>query len=148
MQSAQARHRNYGCFRRRLWLDRSAGGRILVEATVNRNVVDANMRQAPDVIGTLVWFYLPSRGRYILSLAPRSDLGFVWAGEVRGGTVSLTVDGDTLTLESLAPFAAGYAPYILYVLHDAKWKPTAEAQLGRFQMRSVAPAEITALGRQ
>jgi hypothetical protein len=32
MQSAPARHRNYGCFRRRLWLDRSAGGRIFTEA--------------------------------------------------------------------------------------------------------------------
>ena len=35
MQSAQARHRNYGCFRRRLWLDRSAGRRIFAEAIVN-----------------------------------------------------------------------------------------------------------------
>jgi hypothetical protein len=35
MQSAQARHRNYGCFRRRLWLDRSAGERIFTEAIVN-----------------------------------------------------------------------------------------------------------------
>src|ERR1700683_5323821 len=35
VQSAQARHRNYGCFRRRLWLDRSAGGRIFAEAIVN-----------------------------------------------------------------------------------------------------------------
>jgi hypothetical protein len=35
MQSAPARHRNYGCFRRRLWLDRSAGGRIFTEAIVN-----------------------------------------------------------------------------------------------------------------
>jgi hypothetical protein len=35
MQSAQARHRSYGCIRRRLWLDRSAGGRIFAEAIVN-----------------------------------------------------------------------------------------------------------------
>ena len=35
MQSAQARHRNYGCFRQRLWLDRSAVGRIFAEAIVN-----------------------------------------------------------------------------------------------------------------
>jgi hypothetical protein len=35
MQSAQARDRNYGCSRRRLWLDRSAGGRIFVEAIVD-----------------------------------------------------------------------------------------------------------------
>src|SRR5579863_9323272 len=36
-------------------------------------------RAVEDASGALVWFYLPERGRYILSLAPRPQLGFVKA---------------------------------------------------------------------
>ena len=35
--------------------------------------------------GPLVWFYAPGHGRYVLSLAPRRELKFVKAGDVRGG---------------------------------------------------------------
>ena len=98
--------------------------------------------------GALVWFHQPGRGRYILSLAPRQELGFVKAGEVRAGTISFTVEGETFTLESPAAFAAGHAPYFLYVLHDPGWEPTAQAQRGHFQTGSVSPEEIAQLRRK
>jgi len=54
------------------------------------------------VSGSLVWFYAPGHGRYIFSLTPRPDLGFVQAGEIRGGLATFTVDKDEVLLESPA----------------------------------------------
>ena len=78
----------------------------------------------PSARGAVVWFYLPNRGRYVLSLAPRTDLGFRRAGEVRGSTVRFTAGGDTFTLLTADQVAPGQAPFNLYVLHDPTWKPT------------------------
>jgi hypothetical protein len=105
-------------------------------------------RGAANATGTLVWFHLPNHGRYILSLAPRADLGFVKAGEVRGGAITFTLGDDKFTLESNTPITTGYAPYILYVLHDPDWEPTAQAQRGHFQTGSVSPGEIALLRRK
>src|SRR5262249_2182583 len=80
--------------------------------------------------GALVWIYVPGRGRYVLSLAPRTALGFVKAGEVRGNVVSFTVGQDQLRLHSTSPAVTGETAYVLYVLHDAEWVPTAQDQSG------------------
>ena len=83
--------------------------------------------------GTVVWFYLPNRGRYVLSLVPRPELGFRRAGEVRGSTVRFTFGGETFTLLTADQVAPGQAPFNLYVLHDPAWKPTyANANLDAF----------------
>lgn len=60
--------------------------------------------------GSLVWFYLPGRGRYILSLVPRPNLGFTQAGEVRGGKITFNFERDSFTLECPTPIAPGDAP--------------------------------------
>lgn len=116
--------------------------------TMNGTPQDTASRGAANAAGTLVWFHIPSRGRYILSLAPRPELGFVKAGEVRGGAITFTLGPDTFTLESTTPITTGYAPYILYVLHDPDWEPTAQAQRGHFQTGSVSPGEIALLRRK
>ncbi len=105
-------------------------------------------RAVEDASGALVWFYLPNRGRYILSLAPRPELGFVKAGEVRGGAINFTLSAGTFTLESSTPITSGYAAYVLYVLHDPEWEPTAQAQRGHFQTGSVSPGELALLRRK
>jgi hypothetical protein len=98
--------------------------------------------------GSLVWFYLPDHGRYVLSLAPRPDLDFIQAGEVRGGVITFTVGDDLIKLECQIPVATGDAPYHLYVLHDPDWEPTAQAQKGQFATGSVDPGELAALKRK
>ena len=95
--------------------------------------------------GTLVWFYLPKRGRYILSLVPRPDLGFLKAGELRGGVVTFTDGEDRIVLESPVRIGPGDAPYILYVLHDQAWQPTAQGQGNNLLLGSVSPRELAAL---
>jgi hypothetical protein len=105
-------------------------------------------RATESASGALVWFYLPNRGRYVLSLAPRPELGFVKAGEVRGGSITFTLEGEKFALDSSTPFATGPAAYILYVLRDAEWEPTAQAQRGHFQTGSVSAGEIALLHRK
>lgn len=115
--------------------------------TVNGVVQESTARTA-NASGTLVWFHLPKRGRYVLSLAPRPELGFVRAGEVRGGSITFTLDKDQFLLESPVAIASGSAPYVLYVLHDAEWEPTAMNQGDRVQFGSVAPGEIALLQKK
>jgi hypothetical protein len=105
--------------------------------------------RGPAVVnGSLIWFYLPGRGRYILSLAPRPELDFQKAGEVRGGSIKFTLGGDTVTLECPIEIASGHAPYVLYVSRDPLWEPTAQAQKGQFAIGSVDAGELVELKRQ
>jgi hypothetical protein len=101
-----------------------------------------------SVTGTLVWFYVPGRGRYILSLAARPDLEFKKAGELRGGLIKFALDGDTFTLECPIEIASGHAPYNLYVLRDPLYEPTSQAQKGKFAVGSVGVEELVLLQRR
>jgi hypothetical protein len=73
--------------------------------------------------GAAAWLYLPMHGRFILSLIPRPDLGFVKAGEVRGSTLTFTIGNDTFNLVSASRIAPGQRPFNLYVLHEPDWRP-------------------------
>jgi hypothetical protein len=74
------------------------------------------------VSGSAVWFYIPDRGRYFLSLVPHPEFGFQKAGEIRGSTLTIGGPG-TVTIDCNGRIAPGYAPYNLYVLYDAGWRP-------------------------
>jgi hypothetical protein len=121
--------------------------RIQMRRVVINGTADRNGDVGRNASGSLVWFYAPGHGRYILSLTPRPDLGFVQAGEVRGGLVSFTVDKDDVVLESPAMIAPGDAPYFLYVLHDREWTPTARGQMGQLLLGSVSARELAAIAR-
>jgi hypothetical protein len=73
--------------------------------------------------GAAVYFYLPMRGRFILSLAPHPELGFQKAGEVRGSTLTFTVDNDSYSIISTGRVAPGSGPFNLYVLREPAWSP-------------------------
>jgi len=113
--------------------------------TVNGSSEGSLQRTGNAATGTLVWFYLPKRGRYILSLVPRPELGFAKLGEVRGGAIQFKMDGDAFLVETYQPIAPGSAPYVLYVLHDKDWAPTAVNQSDHLLFGSVSPAELVAL---
>ena len=104
-------------------------------ATLN-GIPQSTAARVSSVTGSLVWFYLPGRGRYILSLVPRPGLDFQRTGEVRGGAIALTLSGDMITLESPVEIATGHAPYNLYVLRDPEWEPTTREQKEHFAVGS------------
>ncbi len=119
----------------------------LPRVTLNGAVQPTAGRPTPSVTGNLVWFYIPGRGRYILSLVARPELEFHKAGEVRGGRITLKLNGDAITLECFSEIATGHAPYNLYVLRDSKWEPTAQAQKGQLAIGSVDAEELAMLKR-
>lgn len=114
--------------------------------TLNRRLQDGLAWRY--VHGSLVWLYFPDHGRYVLSLIPRTNLGFKKAGEVRGGVLTFSLDADTIRLECFTPVAGGDAPYNLYVLHDEDWAPTAEAQKSSLGAGTVGIDELASLKRK
>ena len=121
---------------------RIAQPRVILNQAPQLTSGPAALRQ---VHGALIWLYFPGHGRYILSLVPRGNLGFQRAGEVRGGVLTLAVDGDTIRLECMSAIAAGDAPYHLYVLHEEDWEPTAESQKDWPAAGTVGVEELTAV---
>ena len=80
-----------------------------------------------------------------MSAVPHPELGFVKAGELRGGAAAFTSGDDKVSIESPIPIAPGDAPYVLYVLHDPEWAPTSQAQAASVLAGSVSTLELAAL---
>lgn len=111
--------------------------------SVNGGVDDASTRSLGEISGPAVWFYIPNRGRYVLSLVPHPELGFRKAGEVRGTSLSFAIGADKLVLSSAKPIAPGDAPFNLYVLPDPSWRPKyPNADASAFLMGAAARAEM------
>ena len=95
-----------------------------------------------EVSGLVLWFYLPKRGRFILSLTPHANLGFRRAGEVRGSTLSFTIGSETFKLVANGAIAPTQAAFNLYVLHEPTSKPDyAFADTSAFSMGAADRAE-------
>jgi|SRR5688572_3739112 len=92
--------------------------------TINGKLDPSTAKRFDDVSGGVVWIYTGRRGRYILSLVPRPELGFRRAGEIRGSSLSFIMGNEEFKLSSGARIAPGQAAFNLYVLHDPDWKPT------------------------
>jgi hypothetical protein len=118
---------------------------LLVQPLVSLNRRLQDTVSPPNVHGLLVWLYLPDHGRYVLSLLPRSALGFKKAGEVRGGLISFSVDGDSIRLECPNRIGPGDAAYNLYVLRDKDWEPISEDLKDHPAAGTVSTAELAAL---
>jgi hypothetical protein len=103
-----------------------------------------------DFTGSVLWLYVPYRGRYLLSLQPRADLGFRKAGDIRGSTMRFTDGATTYNLGSAARIAPGQSAFNLYVLLQKDWKPTyPHANLDTFHVGAVDRIEqITFVGNQ
>lgn len=79
-----------------------------------------------DASGTLVWFYLPNHGRFILSLIPRKGYGFQKTGTVQGNKISFTWGGVKYDWISGSPVVtSGNQRWNLWVLHDPDYRPKA-----------------------
>jgi hypothetical protein len=89
-----------------------------------------------SVSGRAVWLYLPQSGRYTLSLLPHQIKGFTKAGEVQGGTLTFTIDNETLELNCSVGIAPGSGPYNLYVRLSPAWQPNDAAQRSNFLLGS------------
>jgi len=87
------------------------------------------------VSGPVAWIYTPSHGRYLLSLAPRSEHGFQLGGEVRGTTIRIEIGGSEIELNCSERITDGGGAYHLYVLHQPAFRPEKGADM-KFRMGS------------
>jgi hypothetical protein len=111
--------------------------------SINGKLESSTARYYGDATGVFVWFYLPGRGRYILSLTPHPELGFRKAGEIRGSSLSFAVASETFSVVSGNRIAPGQASFNLYVLHEPGWHPTYQfADLSAFSIDATNHAEL------
>jgi hypothetical protein len=76
-----------------------------------------------QVRGKIVWIYVPNQGRYLISLAPRTELGLKLEGEVSGTSLKFRAGDDGIRVDSGEKILAGSATYNLYVLSQPRWLP-------------------------
>jgi hypothetical protein len=76
------------------------------------------------VTGTLIWFYMPDHGRFILSLTPRDGYNFQKTGTIQGNKINFTFGGNQYDWVSSSPILpTGSRPWNLWVLHDPEYRP-------------------------
>jgi len=89
------------------------------------------LRQAYSVerpSGSILWFYFPGRGRYILSLATHTGYEFQKAGAIRDNVVSFRWQGDEYEIRSASPILGTGKAWTLYVLHDPAYRPKVDSE--------------------
>ena len=89
-----------------------AGGRVV-----------AGGRAARGVQGALVWFYVPGRGRFILSLVPRDGYDFRKIALIEGNRISFEFKGEPYEWVSGAAVVGGGGTWHAWVLHDPDYLP-------------------------
>jgi hypothetical protein len=84
------------------------------EVSIDGKLVTASQG---GISGQAVWVDLPGHGRFVFSLAPRSDLGMQKAGEIRGTTMTWRIGGHEYAITTDKAIASGSRAYNLYVFH-------------------------------
>ncbi len=89
---------------------------------VNDNLI-ATGKSKTGCAGTLLWIYIPNRGRFIFSLFPREGYSFQRTGTVDGNKIEFTLDGDRYRWLSSSPILREEGAWNLWVLHDRQYSP-------------------------
>lgn len=89
---------------------------------VNGNVVSVG-RSTKGCAGTLLWFYVQDRGRFIFSLVPRAGYEFQKVGIIEDNRIEFTVSGNHYEWLSSSPILQPGGTWNLWVLHDPNYTP-------------------------
>ena len=89
---------------------------------VNGNVVSVG-KSTRGAAGTLLWFYVQDRGRFIVSLVPRAGYGFQKVGVIEDNRIEFTASGSHYEWLSSSPILPGGGTWNLWVLHDPNYTP-------------------------
>ena len=73
--------------------------------------------------GSLLWFYVPERGRFIFSLVPREGYPFHKVGILEGNRIDFIVDGEHYEWLSGEKILPNGGTWNLWVLHDSNYTP-------------------------
>lgn len=73
--------------------------------------------------GSLLWFYVPERGRFIVSLVPREGYEFQKIAVLDGNRIEFTVDGELYEWSSANSILPDGGAWNLWVLRDPDYTP-------------------------
>ncbi len=73
--------------------------------------------------GSLLWFYVPDRGRFIISLSPRDGYSFQKIGMVDGNRIEFTLNGELYEWFSSDTIFPSGGAWNLWVLYDPNYTP-------------------------
>jgi hypothetical protein len=73
--------------------------------------------------GSLLWLYVPGRGRFIFSLVPRDGYEFEKVGVIDGNRIEFVVDGKSYEWLSEIPILSSGGTWNLWVLRDQDYTP-------------------------
>jgi hypothetical protein len=73
--------------------------------------------------GSVLWIYLPDRGRFLLSFVPHAELGFKQAGEGRGNQIKFSWNGETFELKGGERILPADGTWNVYVYQDRGYQP-------------------------
>jgi hypothetical protein len=73
--------------------------------------------------GSLLWFYVPGRGRFIVSLVPRDGYSFEKIGVLDENRIEFSAGGEHYEWLSGAPILAGGGAWNVWVLQDKNYTP-------------------------
>jgi hypothetical protein len=102
---------------------------------VNGNVISTS-KSNRACAGTLLWFYIPNRGRFIFSLAPRAGYEFQKVGVIENNRIEFTVNDNHYEWLSSSPVLPGGGLWNLWVLHDPNYTPLFGADPGPAQKKN------------
>ena len=90
-------------------------------------LIDGNVvgRSKPTVgcTGSLLWLYIPERGRFIFSLVPREGYSFEKIGVLDDNRIEFVIDGERYEWVSGLPILPNGGTWNLWVLRDRKYTP-------------------------
>ncbi len=90
----------------------------------DQKVIGMEESDGLGVSGSLIWFYLPGYGRFILSLTAREGYDFQKAGVVEGRKLSFNMDGNRFEWVSSSSIVPSVGVALnLWVLHDSQYQP-------------------------
>ena len=90
--------------------------------SINGTVVNKS-KSTIGASGQLLWFYIPDRGRFILSLVPREGYQFEKIAVLDEDRIEFTVNGENYEWVSAAPILPNGGTWYLWVLHDTDYTP-------------------------
>ncbi|HSE30466.1 MAG TPA: hypothetical protein VLA93_02700 [Pyrinomonadaceae bacterium] len=73
--------------------------------------------------GSLLWFYVPERGRFIFSLVPREGYSFQKIGILEGNKIEFVANGEHYEWLSGTEILPNGGAWNLWVLHDSRYTP-------------------------
>jgi hypothetical protein len=90
--------------------------------TLNGELVGGNAQKSTrGFAGALIWFYVPARGRFIVSLMPHEGYDFKKVGRIENNKISFKLGEDLYEWTSSAPVVGNGGNWNLWVLHDADY---------------------------